>query len=833
MSLKVWLYGFRCYDNAYYEFDAGKIHLVNGKSGKGKSTIFQAVTWCLYGTYQKTSHHTATNKDKMWVQVSVGDIVVYRQRNPVVLRVGVLPYGVNWDMKIPLPPYDHISSFTPYPIPVYEAQIAQNEIYQRFMGIDAWNTSSYIVQRSSNFLLEASATAKMDLMTKLAYPLDNPKEEIDRFTARIKQVELHLQSLQSTYTQANATYTQTLHRNNVNMGNYKSPEEIASIKTEIQTLTTSTQSLKTKTNSLIHSQGFREGYISQIRTKEVQLSSIPLVDVESVRDRRSKLSLFSMYNTLKSSLDKAKRDYDALVLPTLPEGSQIPPKRYTTMEISTLISQNNNRNNMISKVRSHNLPYDKDIISKEIDRLTDLLSHQHKYDINAILASYDFQIKQLQDTILRDSIDVDANVIRSKINTLELAKDDFPCPHCNNHIRMVGHKRAIKSESNYVFNQKEVDDLKSQLAKLEKVQKDISTLNTIQSQKKIYINSNKLDPNNPHLEIPPHIEKIDKKKITDTQQKISELKSIQYISVVDVSYHQLCNKWWDVKDKRDPLSKTLSDAQQAYDRFMSESNLKEAPRMVDIRQLETDEKYLSEMSSLSNEISNLKSLLSKLADPKVEIDQITSTIRDNDQKVMNLNAIVNSANITSMALDQYNALVKIQKDIVDNTTYLSNLNRFKERSIATQCSRLTGIVDRINSFIETYIQSIFTNPIQVWLSLSKNIKTTGIDKSQVTLNIIYEGGYGTDLHSINLSVGEAERVNLVLTLAMHVICGSGILILDETFVNIDADDKSKCNALIKELMKEEASPMSDSVVLIVSHEACEGFYDKIVEVIRS
>jgi DNA repair exonuclease SbcCD ATPase subunit len=46
--MKLYLTNFRRYDSVAFEFNDG-ITKITGESGAGKSTIFEAICWCLYG----------------------------------------------------------------------------------------------------------------------------------------------------------------------------------------------------------------------------------------------------------------------------------------------------------------------------------------------------------------------------------------------------------------------------------------------------------------------------------------------------------------------------------------------------------------------------------------------------------------------------------------------------------------------------------------------------------------------------------------------------------------------------------------------------------------
>ena len=43
------LRGFRCHQDKTYDLGAEGLVLLEGDSGAGKSTVFEALAWCLYG----------------------------------------------------------------------------------------------------------------------------------------------------------------------------------------------------------------------------------------------------------------------------------------------------------------------------------------------------------------------------------------------------------------------------------------------------------------------------------------------------------------------------------------------------------------------------------------------------------------------------------------------------------------------------------------------------------------------------------------------------------------------------------------------------------------
>ena len=49
MSIKIILENINCHTNLEVLLERGKMTLIKGDSGIGKSSIFQGLVWCLYG----------------------------------------------------------------------------------------------------------------------------------------------------------------------------------------------------------------------------------------------------------------------------------------------------------------------------------------------------------------------------------------------------------------------------------------------------------------------------------------------------------------------------------------------------------------------------------------------------------------------------------------------------------------------------------------------------------------------------------------------------------------------------------------------------------------
>ena len=179
--MKVVLEGFRMYDSATErEFPSQGTCLVQGESGRGKSTLFAAVAWALFG--KETDTYSWTTKKKVCsVQLHLDDgVVLHRQKNPERLDV-TLPDGRTLTSR----------------------DEAQAEVTRRYGSERAWTASAFLRQDRRNPLLEGSAADKVALLEALAFHDDVParylevaaekRKEAGRVLERAQAVAQHTQ----------------------------------------------------------------------------------------------------------------------------------------------------------------------------------------------------------------------------------------------------------------------------------------------------------------------------------------------------------------------------------------------------------------------------------------------------------------------------------------------------------------------------------------------------------------------------------------------------------------------------------------------------------------
>jgi DNA repair exonuclease SbcCD ATPase subunit len=793
--MRVQLHGFRCYDDREFEFEGGGVCLVDSPSGTGKSTIFRAITWCLYGTYKNTSHHENPST-KMWVRLELDGFSIHRQRNTTLLQV--VHNGI-----------------------VLEGPVAQAEIDKHFGSISLWNSACYIEQKKYNYLLGAPASAKMDLLNSIAFETDNPKDYINVVVNAIKDVEMRMSVAQTSYTNDVNSFNNTMSINKIDMSNYREPDEVAAMATTIPALKSQLDQYRANLSALRSGETQRNMLLKQENDILSQISRTPTADPQDITRKTEMQSKYQEALFHRQTMEAKRSIVDSIDVPPPPIDN---PPRYTQYQISQLQAQNTQYNNNLRNAMTLGVEYDRQSISNMVSTLRENLGHQYKFPMVDSIRQLRAEIDNMESHIKTDYTEASLLSLRDELAVLERSRDVISCPHCTGSVRYVRGAWEIAHE--HKFDNTAYLELQHRISDAARQLELSRQLTAKKEQLKLALSTSNID-------IPEGCTRMTQHDILLCNTKISSLLQIAIVEPTDTQLPESCARWWEMEDRRVAAEQEYMRAKANCDRYGD-------VQPVDSKQLEIDRFNLITHQTLSQQLSLVRFNLNQIQCQKDMIASLITSINELNTKIALMESQYSSARIVGMLVEQHKSLLSRHSEIGNMNTYLLKLQRFKEMAIRDECDSLTNTVDVINSFLDKNAQFIFTDPITIELSLFKTIKTTGLEKPIVNLHIMYKGGELTDTES--LSDGEKERISLLLTLAMYKVTNKKVLILDESLVSLDGDSKSKCNKLIRVItgLEEdwrtaaktegdgEPFQKSDALVLVVSHETCDGLYDRVI-----
>lgn len=252
--MRIKINGFKCHLETEYVFLDSAITLVKGASGAGKSTILQAIYWCLFGGMRGIYNSSGETK-KCNVTLCVSNLTIYRQKKPDLLRVTV---GGSVDNKN------------------YEDEIAQNMIDRMFGLKDLWKACCYVEQKQRCALLSGTNAERMDLLNQLSFSTDNPTLCISKISEALASINKDFVDKQNRYKAEVEVYANEFSRRpvTVDMVELTEPSMHTQLQQDIQNITGEIEVLKSTLMEQKKLEGTRDSLQKQVEATTLKLNSL-------------------------------------------------------------------------------------------------------------------------------------------------------------------------------------------------------------------------------------------------------------------------------------------------------------------------------------------------------------------------------------------------------------------------------------------------------------------------------------------------------------------------------------------------------------------------------
>lgn len=155
------LVNFRCWRNLKLELPTQQAILLKGDTGEGKTTILQSIKWILFGKLKKVAPKTLKSAKTQGTMI-IDYMKIERTRNPITLKVTI-------EDKI------------------YQDDVAQSVIEEKFGNYDVWNVSCYIEQKSLNPFItdDLKNEVKLKILNKISFGNTDPSKIIKSMDEKI------------------------------------------------------------------------------------------------------------------------------------------------------------------------------------------------------------------------------------------------------------------------------------------------------------------------------------------------------------------------------------------------------------------------------------------------------------------------------------------------------------------------------------------------------------------------------------------------------------------------------------------------------------------------
>lgn len=804
------LKGFRCHTETVFNFVDGSLTLLKGPSGAGKSTILQAVYWCLYGSLRNI-YNRSTSVKKCQVTLDFPTFTVMRQGGPNLLQVTLSNTGIT-----------------------YEDAEAQNIIENSFGNKEMWKACCYIDQGNRCALLVGSNNDRMDLLNRLSFSQDNPKDVIAKIDAKLKEYNYDYRTVQVQHQTEIGIFSQQMAARPFQSEDILTPEQLQLLRNELADTITK----KTEFNRINMEQQRLRGVHSTLSSNLTKVTT----QLNEIRQHKSDHSLDELTKMMEEAQNKVNAYHQLMQQQSrVKQGQQLKTKLetdinalLTSMAINpddpmlstsvspTLIGEAQQLEREYTKSKSlsdkYGLLYDQKIISDSITDTTTLLEQT-----NSLKAKKEtlFRIqtleKQVTDLNLSEEItDEQINQAKDNYNKLKQSVDILTCPHCSQPVRiaqMEGKNSLILGDSQPV-TQEQLNTALSQVTTLysqwEKT-KQVKTLKTQIGELLITLGEN-IDRT--------QLETSSIDNSTDLRNKLNDLHSIKIVTLPVILSQHLTGI-----SQYQQWSSQLKDLNTFLDTFKDVITSQETPIDPSQELATLKNKYSAKLLSDSQEktLSDEQQRIQAQLNDIILLPDIDQQVLITEQRELSLKQQIERVEYAQGMMQKHTDLTS-KKDQVDLMhKRLTDLIKFKQKAIDVECQQLQVTVDSINAAMNEVLGIVFEEPIRVILGLHKALKSDKNRLKQViNLSIDYRGANYDNISF--MSGGEGDRISFALITALNRLSSCPLLLLDESLTSLNEHLRELCLDALR------TSVCGTKTVICVNHEDVEGHYDDIVTV---
>ena len=797
--MKIYLKNFKCWISKTVVIENKGLHLIVGESGKGKSSILDAIYWCLYGNLQKIISH-GEKRCEVEIEYEEG-ITIKRTRRPN--RLVVEKCGEK-----------------------LEDDIGQEFINNNFGNY--FSQTSYIRQNVFENFIFMSATEKLEFLEESVLK----KFGVDTLKSRVQNSIRAIEQDINTKTGQYNTYLEILNK---------------TVKPEIVNFPVICH---IKNRDIVikneHTKIHNFNILIKKLTQKICKSRKKMEDMASIR-----LSLSSCLSRLEN-LRESKMQYQSKLKP-------LESQKFTLTELMTELRQceESERYHKISEELDSEIKIYNDKLAEEIRRAEDGIKEvdtnkipilEDKMELLKTALKYIPRVKEITNDLDQIhkvfgrypvgeyGVDLESQLETLKCKNMEIQqsfeiyKKTLICPCCENRIifrnsKLEKYDSLISEEEEYTTqiekNTIKIHELKKIIGLKSKRDELVKELTSIEKKYK-GSQTDSQDELNKQLEELKYeyrktLQTIDEnkrlEKMLDNKNFPSLLRSVQIITklrnkLTDIAF---VDKSYDKQDLLEKIDKVKLDNKLRVEYQTTLDTL-----TLDIEKLEKEIDTYNNLLNLEGNIKecNIQKLEKKLETYKIELTQTTTNVD-----------LISKWEKSCSEMKSYQELelkvTTLRIQLSDLREELTLSEKFKSHIIHAEALAVRHLLDTINGHVQTYLDKFFKNDqLLVKINTEKQIKSgRGLTKTQITLNMEYKG-YPIEL--VNLSGGEISRLNLAFVLAMSEIFKSPILMLDECMSTLDPDN---CINILNTIREE----YKGKLVLMIHHQITEGLFDTVIE----
>jgi DNA repair exonuclease SbcCD ATPase subunit len=839
MNFTLELNNFKTFEKFLIKLPSTGLVLLDGVSGKGKTTIVQAIVFAVNGFGKKLASY---GTKKVRVDLTKVDsnnrqeFKIIRQKSPDSLVL------VRNDKEY----HDD------------EAQVIINELFG-----SNFNLSSVIFQKGTMSFLSLTPKEKMLQIESILFSdfsVESKKNKLKKIIKSSEEDILNISSKIETYENViklkHKYYPSELYSHIDKIEDCEKikedhEREHTSIKLSLKDLQEKVETLRTifrRDDENTTEKKILEQSISSLENnleecmKEIKEYE-PMQDISSIKEKITNLE-----NNLKHiSLTNDFKDEESRLEKTTRQLTSNVEEEISKINIDVIdISEIN------SKINALEIEYE--IIQNTISCKTRINGIEAKIqDRNKFIDADKINIDDLNINIKNNETKLEELTKRKK--NAELSKLRLNCPCCKASLKYISSSHILEVY-NIDLEDMKTEDIESEITSILKSTADLKQKSS--TLKKIIdsIESLKRDRDTQLKDIPEEYTSISIQDMKEKQVKLkSEIESLREqknkITFNKNRLKQLEGYLNDIKSRNHPVIKTYMD--KIKEIKMELSNIQMKNLLLSDEEINNEltvlkeklvlsrnnhiklQKLQEKKSSITTQLENKKEVIYSiivLSDEEKEkynkdLYNTTITIEKLENDLVRINNTMNMKELeTQINFIRYsNELNELNAQIEENKkrklTITESLDKYNKisKSIEISESKLVyRFIDTLNERVNYHLETMFYDPLTVNITCFKDTKKG--EKPHIDFVVYYKGNE-TDIS--NLSGGEFDRLNLAFLLSFNELSDSGVIILDEALSSLNQE-------LVADIIEhiQDTNKNNRKLVLMTLHQSIKGMFDQVI-----
>ena len=789
MSIK--LRNIKCYEDVEYNFGNNGLILISGNSGKGKSTILQAIYFALFGSGSKI---TMVGKNSCSVEFNFDGIKIFRSKNPCKLVVN----------------------------DIYEEDHAQQIINNKFGS--TFDVTGYIPQNAMKSFAVMSSSDKLSFLERFAFENCDLTKIKSKCKDKINAKNTELIAINSKFETTVEMFEEIEEPEfiefpvNVVENNYKDAiqkefKKHALIVGKVSEIKTSKYEEKCRFETinktiidvLKNNKCVDELKVTLQEYNEQLNNTGDIVDNDELQENKEILDIMSknkQFTLLKTEYESNKVYLEKMILNEVESLN----KRLTDIDLDLWLTYTEEEVNEMIETNDDIIP--------DLKRLKFL-----KEKLNT---------KELNISVLKNELEENKKLL----NNIKLKDMIHSCPSCNARLRFNDGNLVAENTIDECLSDLTEDDVRTIIFNLETNIKILTEINSIEDKydevpdikdtiddlkylREYYAENKQTEKLKTNLEY-----NLENKIFSESCKELSSKVEMQRNNMenmkdflvdieIDLTEDELCklvNTQQNLHIKQKCLLSSIKDVEKNINRYLQDNILISEKIVKDrsediIKDLEDiKELCITTLSFKEHELIRLEKLEDK---HKINID------------------IIKSWETMMAEMEVYNQWQKKVSELQSQEEKIKNeyaaLNTLKDKILEAESLSIINIVETINTHASIYLKKFFEDePITVRLKAFKNTKK--ITKAQITMDIQYKG---IDCDINMMSGGETSRIILAYTLALAEMFNTPMMLLDECTASLDQETADDVFEAIRD-------HFNGKLTIIIAHQVVTGTFDNTI-----